>query len=385
MPILWRYLLSHYLRVFFFCSIAFIAILLTMRLNEIAHFATLGAEGIYIILFTLYQIPYILPIAIPIACLISAVLLIKRLSDTHELTALRASGISISSILTPILFAASIVTLGNLYITSELATNSHLSAGMLKSELRALNPLLLLNNKHLMRLKGYYVDTLGVSQSGENAADVLIGIPNKNSGRITLLISKNLQATPFVFAGKEIALISTLPNKNAETEEQFDQLIVENIAHAATTIQDFSQMVQKKVWTLNNDHLKLPLLLTRIADERHNLQQAIETGKSVGDQKQIQRNLNRAYSEIIRRISLGFSAFTFTLMGASFGVGISRNSSNRGLIYLIILTLLFLVGYFTAKGIEHLLIASSLLYLIPHVVIIFASLWTLKRATKGIE
>ena len=382
MPVLWRYLLSHYLRVFFFCTFAFIAILLTMRLNEIAHFATLGAEGRYVLWFTLFQIPYILPIAIPISCLISAIILIQRLSDANELTALRASGISIRNILAPILFAGAFVSMGNFYIVSEMATTSHLSTGMLKSELRSMNPLLLLNNKHLMRLKGYYVDTLGSSRVGENASDIIIGIPNKSSDGISLIIAKNLKASPLEFSGQGITLISSLPTNE---EGHFDQLIIENVASAATTIQDFSQMMQKKVWSLNNDHLKLGLLLAKIGEEKNSLVQAEASDQPVSSQKQIQRSINRGNTEIVRRISIALSAFTFTLMGTAFGISISRTRSNKGLFIVIALAAIFLFSYFTAKGIDHLFIASTLVYLVPHLLIVVMSIWALKRATKGIE
>ena len=42
MPVLWRYLIAYFLRIAIVCVLAFIAILLTMRLDEIAHFAALG-------------------------------------------------------------------------------------------------------------------------------------------------------------------------------------------------------------------------------------------------------------------------------------------------------------------------------------------------------
>ena len=75
MPIFWRYLLIHFLKVFCLCVVAFIAILLTMRLDEIASLMTLGAGVTELVWFTLQQIPYILPIAIPISALISSMLL----------------------------------------------------------------------------------------------------------------------------------------------------------------------------------------------------------------------------------------------------------------------------------------------------------------------
>src|SRR5438132_1223109 len=98
MPALWRYLITYFLKIAFTCNLAFVAILLTMQLDDIAHFAALGAPFHYILLFTFHQIPYILPIALPLSCLIASLLLMQRLSNTHELTALRASGFSLRDI-----------------------------------------------------------------------------------------------------------------------------------------------------------------------------------------------------------------------------------------------------------------------------------------------
>lgn len=119
MPIIWRYLLSQYLKVLLFCSAAFVLLLLTLRLEEIAHFATLGPQGLYIFLYIYYQIPYILPIALPISALIAAIILFRRLSRLHELTAMRAAGLPLTAILTPLLIAAGFLSAANFYIVSK--------------------------------------------------------------------------------------------------------------------------------------------------------------------------------------------------------------------------------------------------------------------------
>jgi lipopolysaccharide export system permease protein len=382
MPIIWRYLLSHFLKVFIFCVIAFIAVLMTTRLDEIAHFATLGPEGIYILKFTLYQIPYILPIAIPVSCLISSIILIQRLSRTHELTALRASGIGMRSILAPILIAASFLTIANFYIVSELSTHSHLSTGLLKNELRSINPLLLLHNKHLMKLKGIFFNTMGPSKIGELASDVILAMPGKRNSGINVMLAKSMHASPSKFVGQDITMITSL---NSKFEDRFDPLMIENIHETTTSIKDFSQMLQKKVWTLNNDHLRSPLLLVRLSKEKQALADAKAEAKPVSAQKQIQRCINRCYSEMMRRVSVALAVFTFTFMGASFGVSISRHHSNKGMFIVIGLAALYLVCFFSAKGIDHLLIASSVLYMAPHAAMILFSILTLNRANKGIE
>lgn len=379
MLIIWRYLLQQYLQVLTLSTIAFVAILLTTRFDEIAHFAALGAAGSLIIWFIISQIPYILPIVIPISSLISSLLLIQRLSHTHELTALRACGWAIRDILYPLLMAAAFLSLLNFYIVSESATNSHLKASLLKKELRSINPLLLLHNKHLMRIKGAYFHALGNSRVGEFANDALFAIPNKRSNRIQLMIAKSLQAEPELFIGEGVTMMTTLP---VELGENFDHLVVENLEKTLTPIQDFSQVFQKNIFTLSNDHLRFSLLLHRIKEQKHLLAQ---TTLLPEERKLIQKQQNRSYAEIIRRLSLALAVFTFTYMGTSFGMSISRNHSNKGVLCVIVLAAFYLIAYFTAKGMEQYLLTASLLYLLPHVCILGISAIVLYRVTRGIE
>lgn len=382
MPILWRYLLSQYLKVLFLCVVAFIAVLLTTRLDEIAQFIALGASSLYILWFIVYQVPYILPIALPISCLISAILLIQRLSQTHEITALRACGLSLRNILAPILIAAAFLSIFNFYVISEVATTSHLTTNILKNELRSINPLLLVRSKHLLRLQGLYFDTLGSSRAGESASDIVFAMPNRNNNRLNLMIAKALQATPKTFSGHDVTLISGMHSD--DSGDDFDHLVLENIEHMTTSIKDFSQMVQKKSWKLNDDHLRMSLLLVRLQESKLALAYAKQTNASPTELQLLQCSIARSYSEIMRRISVALAIFTFTLMGAAFGISISRNQNNRGLYFVIGLATLYLISFFAAKGIDRASI-SALLYLLPHLIIISLSVWTLKRVSKGVE
>lgn len=370
MPVLWRYLLGHYIKVLLLCVVTFIAILLTTRLDEIAHFATMGPEGLVILSFAFHQIPYILPIAIPISCLISSMLLMQRLSQTHELTAMRAAGLSFRNILCPLLIAAAALSIGNFYVVSELSTHSHLTTGRLKNELRSLNPLLLLHNKHILKLKGIFFNALGESRMGEKASDVIVALPNKNNKSIHVLLAKQLTATPSDFVGKGVTLL-TSANRDEEANglEEPEFLFSENIAEANTTAQNFSQLIYKKVWSLNNDHLRLPLLMIRL----------FEAKEAPSDHAAV----HRIYSEMLRRLSVALAAFTFTLMGIAFGISTSRNRSQKSLCAVLFLSTLYLFCFFTAKNYDHLLVFSAMLYLVPHALIIGFSLWRLNRVTYG--
>lgn len=382
MLILWRFLIGHFLKVTTVCVVAFIGILLTMRLDQIAHFASLGAQFSDIALFAIHQIPYIFPIALPIACLISSMILVQRLSKTYELTALRGCGMGLKTILFPLLMTAAVLALGNFYIVSEVATQSHLTTNALKSRLKAINPLLLLHNKHLMRLKGVYFKAMGPSKHGEFASDSIVAIPNKRSDRISVILSKRLTANPDEFVGREVTLISVLGN---DQNEQFDPLLIENIEQSSTAVIDFAEMLQKKGWKINGDYLQMSMLLVRLREQKSSLELARQQHKSSDDIKEIRYQYNISISEIMRRLSISMAVFSFTLMGAAFGMSIGRRHSHRSLYVVIALATVFVVAFFTAKGLEKNWITAASLYMVPHGLIILTSVIFLNRISRGVE
>lgn len=387
MPLLWRYLLSHYLKVFSLCVAAFIAILLTLRLSEIAYFATLGPQALHIALFILQQIPFVIPIAFPVAALISSVILMQTLSRSKELTALRSAGLALRDILAPILIAALLLSCLNFVVISELSTASQRNAGQLKNELRSVNPLLLLNNRLLMRMKGLYFDTLGNSRVGEFAEDIVFITPSGDSDRLSLMTAKRIDVNPARFTTSHMTLVSGLKAKAVpDTAEGTEgELIIENMESSGSTIKDFSSLIDKRIWSISNDHLGFKHLLAR-RDETKNALAALlaKEGDSV-EIKQMRNELNRTTTEFIRRFSVAAAVFSFTLLGLSFGISISRNRSGLSLFVIAVLSAGYLVSFFVAKSFDQAVLAAALLYTVPHLIIWTASFWNLSKVARGIE
>ncbi len=381
MPIIWRSLLGQYVKVFCLSLFSFIAILLVTRLDEVAQYASLGAPLKLVALFALYQVLYILPIAIPIACLISSIILYQNLSHTRELTAMRSSGLSICAITAPVLIAASVLAFLNFYMVSEWATRSHLSSRQMVNEIKSINPLILLQNKNLLRLKDAYVE-MGSFYSGEVANDVIIAIHNRNTQRINLINAKKLSISHSALLGEKVSFISIL---DSEMNNTFDHLLIENQRNISSQSHEFSALLKKSGWRLSNDHLQMPLLLLRTGEEKGRLQHLVKEGAEEHIIKDGQRRINRCYSEIARRFSAAIAAFTFTFMGTAFGIDISRRSSKKGTMTVIALAALFLMCFFAAKSYDYSLTISTSLYVIPHIIITGLSIWTLNRISKGVE
>jgi len=333
---------------------------MTMRLDEIASLMTLGAQFTDVAWFTFQQIPYILPIAIPVSALISAMLLAQTLSQNGELTALRACGFSLKTIFLPIVIASLFFSLINFYLVSEVSTVSHKKMLALKSELRSVNPLLLLNNKHLMHTKGFYFDTLGASKIGEYAHDVLFFSHHKGQERMNLLVAKKLQ----FISGEFIAHNMTLLTGQAIKKLPEETVVVENMEQSSLHDQNFANVRENKIAAAKYEHMRLRELINTL-----NLPEKAQEG----------------IIEVLRRVSVSIAAISLTLMGLAYGMHIGRNDSYRRVLYVMILSAIFLSAFFIGKNLTHGIPLAVLLYLGPHVMIFGCSLRTSYLASCGIE
>jgi len=385
MPIMWRYLLSNYLRILILSLAGFITVMLVTRLDTIANFASFGANIFDVTRFILYQLPYILPIALPISCLISSVILFQKLSSSHELTALRAAGIGLHHIIAPILIAGGFLAVFNFYVSSEIATYSHMSTRKMYNEISKVNPLTLIQNSHLLKTKGIYVD-LNSSRTNTNIAEnVVIASRNNNESRMNLMIAKQMIASEDLLEGKTVSIISNKPSKNKGGNSSLNNdIVIDNIDHFSNSAQDISKLIHKAGWKLDNDHLKLRLLLIKVKKLKEKLQ--ISTFNSQYDLiKSQEKALFAVYSEITRRLSIALAALTFTIIGASFGINIQRRPTKKGIITIVSLATLFLASFFIAKGMKDDFYLASILFISPHILMTYLSIKTIKKVNRGIE
>jgi len=365
MPIIWRYLLRSHFQVLLLCVSTFISVLIVLRFQEIDRFATSGATKLKIFLFALLQIPYILPIAIPVSCLIAAMLLFQRLSHTHELTALRTSGFGLKTITAPLLFAGFFLTAINFTLASEISPRCKGLTKQLIFEIATANPLFLLQKESLVKLKSAYFN-IGVLKANKYAEDVLIVVKNSSNGRMTVMSAKELSLKGELLKGEKVTFISSVDPKK---ESGFDHLVIENQAEMNTKAANLSQFLQTMDWTSSYDYLPLRMILA------HDIAAA-------KDQFHLSKG---AQVEISRRISISLAAFTFTLIGIACGIQISRNRSKKGIIWAIGLAAFFLVCFISAKSFRHSPMTATMIYLLPHPLIILISLRFLKSIREGVE
>ena len=367
MPLLWRYLLKSYFKVFLLSVTGFVSILLVTRLKEIARFSALSSNPFSVILYTFYQIPHILPIAIPISCLISSLLLFQKLSRTQELTAIRASGISLKEIIAPLFISATLLSILNFIICSEVTSKCRYKSKEIIYNQSTKNPISLLQRQSLIRLKNCYID-MKSSSDEKTAKNLFLIIKNKANSRLNLIYAHKLQFDRDLLIGNNVSIISHL---KADKEDFFDNLIIENQSEMVTKANALSKILKPSRWSLNSNFLNFRMLLVK---GKHDKLKTTTTKKK-----------EKIYVEIARRFSLAFSAFSFTFIGICFGMEISRTKSKKGLIFAAFLSLLILITFIVAKALKYYSLYATLMYILPQPLILIYAFKKLKKISGGRE
>jgi lipopolysaccharide export system permease protein len=94
---------------------------------------------------------------------------------------------------------------------------------------------------------------------------------------------------------------------------------------------------------------------------------------------------NMCTYEIMRRFSLGFAPLTFSLLGAAFGISLGREQTKKNLLIVIVLAAISCAAFFLAKSSSEGLTAPALMFFLPQLMMVAASIWKLDRDSKGIE
>ena len=359
MPILWRYLLKDYLRIFLLCVIAFVCILLVMRSQEIARFAIISPNPWLVLLFTLYQIPSILPFAIPISGLIASMVLIQTLSHTQELTSLRACGCHLSMIYTPLIFSALFFSLINFLIISELAPRCKLHTTALLYDTVSSNPLILFKKNKFIKVRKSFVD-IKIADNEKEANDLLFVFLDDSSQKLSLIHADRLELQDSLLKGFNLSMVSGLNIPNS-----FDDLMIENQEEMSMDAHSLSNMLQKGEKSYHDDQLSTKACLLKYKNS----------------------SVHR-YStlfEIYKRLFFTIIPFTFIILGCSFGLKIGRGSNKQSTQYVLFLSLFIFVCYLLGKSLHKHPSIVLLIYVFSHCAVLSFCLIAVKRREKGIE
>lgn len=369
MPLLFRYLSFQFFRLFFLALLTSIAVALLLRIEGIAQIAYLGTKLRTLLLFTLTQIPYFLPLLLPLSALIAGLLLFQRLSSTRVFTALQTHGISLPTLLSPLLAIGLFLSMSNFFIASELAPRAHVASKEIAHRWSLTNPFVCMQQLQRFQLHDLYFE-MELLKGGEAAKNLLLVLPHVASHRLQLVLIRDALYTGTELIGSDVTWVSA---QESHLPDAFDHLMIENERRATTSSLDSLRLMEEPSWKLPNDYLTLPLLRLRMADLRQ------ERFENYLLESYFSKALRRAYADLFRRFSLGIAPLSFLFLGCSFGMHHGRMESRRKLLILLPLTAFALFAFSFAKQAGESLSLALLFYLLPHLLMGGASLLQLRR------
>ncbi len=323
MRVLDRYIIKEQLKIFFLAGFVLFSVLILEKVNFLSNLLiTQRAPARMIGELLLYISPTFLTLAMPLAILMSTLMLFSRLSAENEVTAMRASGISLYRLLAPVFLVSIIAGVITLYVTTSLVHKGNLK--FRQTVIRILQTNFNLDIKE----RKFYSDFPDlVIYVNENNDGVLKGVfisDQRNMKKPKIIESRRGLLIPnpgseFVTMELQKGVIHSTTSAQAYRTIAFDKYVL-----SLDLSKKLSQPLEKEI-----PHLSIPELKARIAS-------LSAEGKP-------------AWAEMValhKKYSIPLGCVVLGLLGAPVGIMTHRKGSAGGFgvgVLLIVLNYLFLM------------------------------------------
>ncbi|MDZ7291662.1 MAG: LptF/LptG family permease [candidate division KSB1 bacterium] len=139
--ILSRYILREHIGPFFFgFSVITLIFLLNLLFRELSRILSKGLPWHVVLEFFALNMAWIVALAVPMAVLIATLMAFGRFSADNEVTAMKASGISLYRIISPVLVAAAVVAAGMIWFNNAVLPDFNHRARLLAGDIARKTP-----------------------------------------------------------------------------------------------------------------------------------------------------------------------------------------------------------------------------------------------------
>lgn len=356
MPLLWRYLLRNFFKSFFLCIGTFICVLIVLRAQHIAKFAA-TKDGLYTtLLFTLLQLPYILPFAISFSSLLASFLVAQNLDLSGSITSLRSCGLSFKEIFFPLYCLSIILGLLNFLVISELSPYSKKKTKELLNTSFLKHPLALLEDRQFQNSRG--VLPLFTSTSSSNQQNIMIAFSRPYPKQLSLILAQELTLHHQQLQAKNAHVFSS------SKELDHTRTLVESYEDLHTCVEKMIPRYKKHHPTLTFEELSTKKCLA-------NLKVTCNKERVAG------------YFEMLKRAFFFTTPIAFVFLATACATQSSR-SRKSSLKTLVFWTILVLASYFLGKSFEKHPAYAAWIFFTPQCLIVTYSLAHLHKIRKGL-
>jgi len=278
----------------------------------------------------LYLIPYILSYTIPMAILTATMISFGRLASDNEVTAMRASGISLYKIGMPVVVVVFIISLASIYLNDRVLPASHFASYKLIKEVGIKNPTAYLEpGVFIKSFKGYIVRIGSIED--EELQDILIYQLQEKGPTRTIIAERGNFKT---FPGKNLIQLhlinGTADEPNPNDPNMFYKL---NFKTYDMTLDIETALGKGKLQ-------KKPKQMT-IRELKDDIAGLKATG---ADSQHIKNEIRERVTEIHKKLAMAFSSFAFVLVGLPLAINTRRREKSVGFgLSLVVSTIYYLI------------------------------------------
>jgi lipopolysaccharide export system permease protein len=331
-------------------------------------------------------IPFVWVFALPMGLLTATLLVFGRFSAEQELTAARASGVSLLSLITPILLFSLFCCVVSAWFNLDLGPRSRVAYKQLRYELlNQLENVQLPEGQPIDAFRGYilYVE----KNHDGNLQNVLIIMPGNETNATTTIKAPrgrletdipNKQLVLHLFDARSVTW-STTRNATGSSPE----LIFNFGLNTATNRSDKLSISDMTFWQLREE---LRYLERQIGQPPA---AALTSDELRAQAREFARQRNDLTEPILvkmnRQIAFSFACFGFTLVGIPLGIRVHRRETNIGVAIALGLVLVYysfiILGESLSARPEF---APHLIFWVPNFIFQAAGAVLLWRANRGI-
>lgn len=150
-----------------------------------------GLEWYVILEFIFYSSAYLIPMALPLAVLLSSIMTFGNLGEQYELVAIKSSGISLLKSMRPMFIVLGILALLAFYSTNILIPKANLSWGALLYDVTHKKPAFNIQDGVFFKeIEGYAIRVGHKHEDGQTIDNVLIYTNSDNRGNQDVVLAK---------------------------------------------------------------------------------------------------------------------------------------------------------------------------------------------------
>lgn len=382
MLILTRYLSKAVLVTSLAGILVFVFILITG--NAMRDILGLLAEGyIPLSLFgelILLLIPYAISFAMPLGVLISILLVMGRLSANHELTALKAAGISLFSIASPVLFVALCGSVLAAYINAIHAPAARASYRAILNDLVRTDPLRFIVPRTFIHDFPGYILYVGEKEEGLMKQFWLWELDQKKRAVRLLRADEG----SFAFDADQDALILTL--KQGFTELR-DTKNPDNLKEIQPTLSFRDARIRLPLANLlggaNKPRKLKDYTFRELLNRRQLASDTLATSPPPDQEAQALTEYHQLQYYISRHFAMAFSVFSLALFAVPLGIRVGRTETYANFTLALVIAMayyfsLIIIGW--AEDKPHL--RPEFLIWVPNFIAQVLGFWLLWRAAR---